>query len=194
MNRAAAVVSLGLLSTLTATGCSTLTVHRPLSSEEVAQVNDVIDGRSATLAIYQDVAPAPTPLAPQAVQPVRYVEVMEVSDAHVERETTHWVQDNKPRAVPTEAVQQISVRRRGLGALAGSGIGLLSGIAVGATIGAIIGASQPGLFCQTAQQCNASGLDAIAGGVLGGGVGLIAGVVVGLLIGVPETIEFARPQ
>jgi hypothetical protein len=172
------LASLGLLTALWTLGCSiTIAVRRPLSRSAVAQVNDEIDGRSATVQLKGEAEAIP--VAEMNVGPV----------ATLLRESPR---DARPRSVPTAALQQITFMDRSGGAVRGLGIGAT----LGAILGSLAGAYSAILSCGVSEGhgCNSYIGPVLLGGVLGAAIFGLLGTGIGVAIGDDTTIEFDPPQ
>ena len=157
-------------------GCSnTLSIRRPLSERALTEVNGMVEGRSARVAVTGGPSHPP-----------------EGKDVVVGRDRTVWLElanrttpfgfekakeDWRPTSAPTEAVQQISVTRAGRGAAEGLGLGVVVGLGAGA-IGAGIAANSGGRGGTGVQAVAALGM-LVAGPVLGMLVGSLIGAGVG---------------
>jgi hypothetical protein len=178
MLKTAAGALAGMLVTFGIGCANTVAAHRPLSEENLAQVNDSLGGREARVTL-AGVPPA---------------EPLPARDVKVGRDTTQWLelqqgtQAPRPRTVPTAALQRISIKRRDLGALVGLGIGANAGSVVGAIVAAVL--AQP--------SCGAGACSGFAYVLVGDLIGLLAGgglgAMVGAQIGHTTTVEFDAPS
>jgi hypothetical protein len=177
MLKTAAGALAGMLVTF-GTGCAnTVAAHRPLSEENLAEVNDSLGGREARVTL-AGVPPA---------------EPLPAKDVKVGRDTTQWLElqrgteASRLRTVPTAALQRISIKRRDLGALVGGAVGANVGSAVGAIVAAAL--AQP--------SCGVGACGGFGYVVVGDLIGLLAGAGVGAMLGAgighTTTVEFDPP-
>ncbi len=160
-------------------GCTrTLELQRPRSADEAAAINEAVGDRPAHVVLQGERKPGdPGPLLRGAV--------LESDEVQVAPGLTRWSQDGQPVQVPTQAVEQISVRYHGRGALEGGAIGALSGALAGAACGAFIDQFRTGNDTRSAV------LPAALGGAA---MGLFIGGLAGLLVGHTETLDFTGGQ
>ena len=161
----------GALLPLLAIACgSTLSAHRPLGDDVVAQLNEAIGNRRATVELEKQ--------PPLAVKDVRFG-----------RDRTLWLQLHPPddwreSAVPTEVLRSVSFRRStAVSLLAGGGIGLAAGAAAGLAIGAA--AANPQADSQKIEY-------SVAGLFIGALSGLAVGLATGAAVGERATIQFGE--
>jgi hypothetical protein len=166
----------GLLASLLSIGCSSTTVvSRPLSTSALAEMNDAIEGQSATVVLKG--------------KGEGEVDISRVDEVKVGVAATQLLErtpggEARSRSVPTAALQQISVVYRGRGAAEGAGLGVLAGGAVGGIVASLIVANTSGYGGAGIIQ-GLEAVGAVAGGIV---LGLVTGVVVGMSAGHRKTI------
>jgi hypothetical protein len=150
-----------------------LLAPRSMSQPDLDGVNTALRGKEVTVTI----------VGASGAQSVQ------VKDVNVGRETTRWLElqpgsnEPGPRSVATEALQQITIVKRGRGALVGFGIGG----AVGMLAGALIGLEASGSSGRTGDVPN---FGPVVIFVVGAAVGIVAGTFIGALVGQRTTVEF----
>ena len=147
-------------------GCSTTrAVSLPLTPPDVASINDEVKEKGAAIQLRKEPC-------------CRGGEDVVVSSDAIEW-TDEAKRGQRVRA-PPEAVERITVRYHGHGALAGAGVGLATGVVLGALLTANVHGEEAGLVRSavlTVFGISGALLFAIAGGI----------------IGAPHTIELTSP-
>lgn len=147
-------------------GCSTTrAVSVPLTSADVASIDDEVKGRSAAIRLRNEPC-------------CRSADDVVVSSGAVE-----WTEESKPGRMraPPEAVDRITVRDHTHGALAGAGVGLAVGVALGALVGIGFNGQETAYFMRS--------VSVIGLGITGA---LVFGLG-GAIIGAPHHIDLKAP-
>jgi len=138
-------------------GCSTTrAVSLPLTPADVAYINDEVKEKGAAIQLRKEPC------------------CRDGEDVVVSSNAVEWTDEAKRGQrvrAPPEAVERITVRYHGQGALAGAGVGLATGVVLGTVIGAGIQGEETAYFLRSAVVTflGISGalLFAIAGGIIG---------------------------
>ena len=148
-------------------GCSTTrAVSLPLTAPDVASINDEVHGKAATLHLRNEHC------------------CHGGEDIIVSPDAIEWTEESKPKQrlrAPPEAVERITVRNHGHGAIAGAGVGLATGVVLGALLAADVQGEEAGIVRSgilTVFAISGALLFAVAGGI----------------IGAPHAIELTHPS
>jgi hypothetical protein len=173
MTHRTSTTAIALLCAASWLGCSsTMARRQPLSHATIAELNDELQGHEATVVA--------SDRGKQEHLSGEYVVV--------EPEVTHLLErplgDVQPRSrtVPTAALQQITVIKRGPAVAGGLALGFVLGVAGGAALGALAGQSSS----------SGSAVGALGGGLLGLFLGPPIGALIGVSVGYRTTFELSE--
>jgi hypothetical protein len=173
---------IAIASLFASAGCATsVRAFRPVSPEMVAQINDAVSGKRATVKFGD---------TDRAID-TKDVRLSESSLRFLERSpASAWNLSSRlpEREAPVASVQSIKVRNRSRGALHGLAIGAGIGVVSGGIAGLVLGA----VVSQNERSSGGVGTGALFGAaVVGIAFGLI-GAGIGAAVGAPTTVEFTN--